>query len=207
MEMWIFIDESGDAGFKLVKGSSQHFIVSMVIFKTEEAASSTTKTIKDLSSRLNVKPEFKFAKSCNNIRDGFFEGISSCNFTTRSVVVDKTKIYSAHLKENKESFYNFFIKTMLKYDNGMLNKAKIIIDGSGDRAFKNEFKAYIRRSIPDQCVKRLSLKDSRSDPLIQLADMVAGAIARSYKTDKADYYKWRKMLYDNRQIDNVWDFK
>ncbi|MFT8440811.1 DUF3800 domain-containing protein [Acetobacter fabarum] len=205
--MWIFIDESGDAGFKLVKGSSQHFIVSMVIFKTEEATSSTTRTIKDLAEKLNIKPEFKFAKSCNNIRDGFFEGISNCDFTTRSVVVDKSKIYSSHLKENKESFYNFFIRTMLKYDNGRLNKAKIIIDGSGDRAFKNEFKAYIRRSIPDQCVKKLSLKDSRSDPLIQLADMVAGAIARSYKRDKADCSRWRKILKDNCQIDNIWDFQ
>lgn len=206
MGMWIFIDESGDAGFKLVRGSSQHFIVSMVIFHTEDAATATTRTIERLAGELRVKPEFKFAKSCDKVRDGFFAGISGCQFTTRSVVVDKTKIYSTHLKEHKECFYNFFIRTMLKYDNGILDQAKIIIDGSGDRTFKNEFKAYIRRSLPEQSIRKLSLKDSKSDPLIQLADMVAGAIARSYKSDKSECDKWRRMLHANRQIDNVWNF-
>lgn len=205
--MLIFIDESGDAGFKLVRGSSQHFIISMVIFRDAQDARATSAKITALATRLNIKPEFKFTKSCNDYRDAFFNEISNCKFTTRSVVVDKQKIYSNHLKENKESFYNFFIKTMLKYDNGILKDAKIIIDGSGDKSFKLEFKAYIRRCIPTACVKKLSLKDSCTDPLIQLADMVAGAIARSYKTEKLDCSRWREILYRNNQIDNIWEFQ
>jgi tryptophan 2,3-dioxygenase len=35
--------------------------------------------------------------------------------------------------------------------------------------------------------------DSKKDSLIQLADIVAGAIARSYK-DKADAWKYKELL-------------
>jgi len=49
------------------------------------------------------------------------------------------------------------------------------------------------------------MKDSRGDTLVQLADMCVGAIARSYREDRKDNDRWRKMLLP--RIDDVWDFK
>jgi Protein of unknown function (DUF3800) len=46
--------------------------------------------------------------------------------------------------------------------------------------------------------------NSANDRLAQLADMCAGAIARSYKSDRDQATRWRRML--GRKIENVWEF-
>ncbi|MFA6518596.1 MAG: DUF3800 domain-containing protein [Candidatus Shapirobacteria bacterium] len=46
--MLIFIDESGDAGFRIQKGSSAHFVISLVIFDDELDAEETALKIKRL---------------------------------------------------------------------------------------------------------------------------------------------------------------
>jgi hypothetical protein len=46
--------------------------------------------------------------------------------------------------------------------------------------------------------------DSAGNDLIQLADMVAGAIYRSYQIDKTDCATYRSVL--RPRIDDVWDF-
>ena len=72
---------------------------------------------------------------------------------------------------------------MLQHDGGALVDASIVIDGSGDRQFKRAMRSYLRQHLDERSVRKVRLKDSRKDPLIQLADMVAGAIARSYRVD------------------------
>lgn len=205
--MYVFIDESGDPGFKIEKGSSPIFVTSMVIFDTAQDADEATKLIKELKGELRVKPEFKFNKSHHAVRDGFFHRVSDLRFRTRCVVVQKDLIYSDALRTVKDSFYKFFIRNMMQHDGGALVDAKVVIDGSGDRPFKRAFRSYLRKHIDSSCVKKVDLKDSVKDPLVQLADMTAGAIARSYRKDRADSNRWRSALYRAGQIENVWEFK
>jgi len=45
------------------------------------------------------------------------------------------------------------------------------------------------------------------DNLIQLADMAAGAIARSYRLEsRHNPRRWRQMLADADKIEDVWNF-
>src|SRR5262245_43402859 len=71
----VFIDESGDAGFKLSKGSSSIFAVGMVMFKDAESAQKTQVVIDELKKKLGIKPEFKFSKSSADVRDAFFANL------------------------------------------------------------------------------------------------------------------------------------
>lgn len=205
--MLVFIDESGDPGFKLERGSSPIFVTSMVMFDDNDIANRANQKISALRKSLRIEPEFKFNKCKNEYRDRFFEEIAPFNFRTRCVVVQKDLIYSPALKTVKESFYKFFIKMMMRHDGGALQNAKVIIDGSGDRLFKRQFRSYLRKNFAPDCIKSLDLKDSVRDPLIQLADMAAGAVARSYREDRSHNDKWRKMLAANGQLENVWEFK
>lgn len=205
--MLVFIDESGDPGFKLTKRSSPNFVTSMVIFDDHDQARACQKRISQLCGELRVKPEFKFSKLYSPYRDTFFEEISGFEFRTRSVVVQKELIYSETLRTVKETFYKFFIRNMLQHDGGALSNAKVVIDGSGDRVFKRAFRSYLRKNLDVNSVKKVELRDSVKDPLIQLADMTAGAVARSYRSDRADSNRWRSTLHRNGQIENVWDFK
>lgn len=204
--MLVLIDESGCPGFKLGKGSTPHFVVAMVRFNDMMQAEETSANIARLRDSLGVKPEFKFCKCCDDYKDAFFECIRGAKFKARAIVVDKATLYSGHLRTNADSFYNFFVQRMLKHDNGTLAGAKIKIDGSGDREFKNALSKYLRRHLGEGKIKDIKFVDSRSDNLIQLADMCAGAIARSYKDDtRSQCWRWRHAL--SGALEDVWEFK
>ncbi len=203
--MLVFIDESGDPGFKVASGSSPVFVMAMVMFENGEAAQQTSLNIEELRKRLGFRTEFKFNKSREEVRDAFFEAVRGCPFRVRAIVVEKQRIRSSILREQKDAFYNFFLKTMVRFDNGRLSSARIIIDGSGDRAFRQGLAKHVTRNAAKGAIKDVRFKDSANDALVQLADMCAGAIARSYRIDRAEANRWRNML--NKHIDDVWDFK
>jgi hypothetical protein len=203
--MLVFIDESGDPGFKVDKGSTPVFTVAMVIFADGQAAAQTERVISGAQARLRVKPEFKFTKASDPVRDGFFAAVCRCPFLVRAIVVRKEAIYSPHLRTDKEDFYRFFVRQMMAYDGGELDQARVVIDGSGEREFRRKLGSALRRQV-GQKLKEVRFSDSRSDQLVQLADMCAGAIARSYRSDRgSDAGRWRLAL--GPRIGNVWDFR
>ena len=196
--MLVLIDESGDAGFKLARGSTQHFIVAMVIFDDFKEAERASDIIEAARTTLRIRTEFKFNKCSGQVKDGFFAMVAPCKFTVRAIVVDKAKIYSENLREHKEMFYNFFVKSLLQHDHNALVGARVKIDGSGDREFKRELAAYLKRESTGRKIVSVKFVESHRDNLIQLADMVAGAIARSYRVDdRNEPDRWRKMLNNN----------
>ena len=110
--------------------------------------------------------------------------MKSSEFKVRAIVVEKEKIYSQLLRSDKDTFYAFFVKTMLKFDGGLLNGAKVVIDGSGDRAYRQQLAKYLRQHCAEGAIKEVKFANSSGDRLVQLADMCAAAIARSYKTEE-----------------------
>lgn len=204
--MLILIDESGDAGFKVAKGSTPHFVVAMVIFRDLAQAEAASVAIAAARERLRVKPEFKFNKCAHQVRDGFFEAVRPFAFTVRALVVDKARIYSDGLREDKGRFYNYFVRMLLKHDGGALQGARVKIDGSGDREFKQELGRYLRSQSEVGKLASVKFAESHRDNLIQLADMAAGAIFRSYRADdRKDADRWRTMLAS--KIEDIWEFR
>jgi hypothetical protein len=203
--MLLFIDESGDPGFKLAQGASSIFAAAMVIFNSEEDAAQTQAVIENSKARKMHKSEFKFSKCSSDVRDLFFDAVRRCPFIVRAIVIQKEEIHSLHLKSNKESFYQFFVKEMMKHDDGVLQDAKVIIDGSGDRLFRKKLNTVLRSKLNAGVIQSVRFKDSKGDVLIQLADMCVGAIARSYRDDREEGNRWRQKLAP--RIDDVWEFK
>nr|VFJ75609.1 MAG: Protein of unknown function (DUF3800) [Candidatus Kentron sp. FM]VFJ75717.1 MAG: Protein of unknown function (DUF3800) [Candidatus Kentron sp. FM]VFK22644.1 MAG: Protein of unknown function (DUF3800) [Candidatus Kentron sp. FM] len=204
--MLVLIDESGDPGFKLARGSSPFFVVAMVLFRDFEEAERARLAIRDGRESLRVKPEFKFNKASDPVRDGFFELVLPFDFRVRALVVDKARIYSTNLREETERFYNYFVKLLMKHDHGALIDAHVKIDGSGNRPFQREMKRYLRQQLGPGKIRSFKFADSRRDSLIQLADMAAGAIARSYREgDRTRHNRWRRAL--EPKIEDVWEFR
>lgn len=121
--------------------------------------------------------------------------------------MDKTKLYSPKLRDDTDSFYHYFVKQLMQYDNDVLINASIKIDGSGDKEFKKTLTAYLRQSIGQNKIKKFKFMDSKSDNLIQLADMIVGAIARSYSETRKDGDRWLNVLDKKGKIKNLWNFK
>ncbi len=208
--MIVFIDDSGDPGFKITKGSSRVFVICCVVFDDELEAEKTAIKIKELRRRLKKSDrfEFKFNKCSRKIRVEFLKAIADSKFRVRAIVMPKEKIYSEELKRSKESFYNFTIKMVLKHSAGTIKNARIRLDGRGNREFRRKLLVYLRKNLNTKerkIVKNIRFRDSRKDVLIQLADMVAGSINRSFQTEKTDAQIYLEIV--KPRVDDIWVFQ
>jgi len=207
--MLVFIDDSGDPGFKFNKGSTSHFVIAMVIFDDDLEVEKTAVAIKELKRDIGLSDadEFRFFKTCNDYKKLFFKKIKPFSFKIRALVVNKSVIYSTKLKTDKNSFYAYFIKEVIKKSHNTLLNARIRIDGSGDRIFRRNFFTYLRRELNStdrKLMKNCKMLDSKGNVMIQMADMVAGCVNRtqSTKPDAKDYIKIIK-----GHVEDIWRFK
>jgi len=202
--MWVFVDESGDPGFKFGRGSTSHFVVALVIFDKPGHIEQTDQVIARLKSRLGLRTtfEFKFNRLKRQWRIDFLRAVRYSPFRIRAMVVDKRILRSPNLRK-KDIFYNYFVGQVFKHHFGSLQGAKVRVDGQSGREFRREFNAYIRKNAGD-AVASITFLDSKNNNLIQLADMVAGAIHRAYRDDhKNDPYYLRLL---RPRIEDLWEF-
>lgn len=202
--MLIFIDDSGDPGFKLAKGSSSHFVIACVIFDDNLDAEETALKIKRLRRELKWREnkEFKFNKASRQIRMQFLQEVKACNFRVRAVLVDKSLVRSDELKGNKNSFYNYMIKEVLSKCGPSIKDAKVRLDGHEDRAYKKAATTYFRKQV--SAVKDFKFVDSKTDNLIQLTDMIAGTILRSAQ-GKPGAEEYIKVI--SKRLEDIWNFR
>ncbi|MBU1032573.1 MAG: DUF3800 domain-containing protein [Patescibacteria group bacterium] len=208
--MLVFIDDSGDPGFKLDKGSTRFFVIAMIIFEDELQAEETAVAIKKLRRELEFPDdtEFRFFKSSKDVRKKFLDTVKPFGFKIRALIVNKSLIYSEELKNNRNKFYAYFIKETLKHHGGSIINAKVRIDGGGDRIFRRNFITYLRRelnTVNNKVFKNCKMVDSRTNTLIQLADMIAGSINRAQQTDKKDCQEYHAKIL--KHIEDEWFFK
>jgi hypothetical protein len=207
--MLVFIDDSGDPGFKMERGSSSAFVIALVIFDDNLEAEKTSLAIKELKRKLKVSDrfEFKFNKSDRKFRKYFFESIYKFKFRVRAIVVKKDSIYSQRLKNYKEDFYNFIVMQVLKHSVKTIKNAKIKFDKSGEKALRDEMRVYLSKQLDNKnkkIFKDFKFVDSKQNTLVQLADMVAGSIFSSVTgKDKLSLQKLEK----SGRVEDIWLFK
>lgn len=205
--MLVFIDDSGDPGFKVEKGSSAVFVIALVIFDDDLEAEKTAIEIKQLKRDLKFPDvvEFKFHKSRIQIKRKFLQKVSGYKFRIRAIAVKKENIRSSFLVNNKESFYNYIVMQVLKNSKKTITNAKLKFDRRGEKKIRDNLRVYLSRELDNKSnniFKDLKFVDSRTNVLIQLADMVAGTIATFYKDKNKDIIKIIK-----KRVEDIWEFK
>lgn len=203
--MFVYVDESGDTGFKFDRGSTRYFVVTLLLVDDPVPLQSA---IDRLRQSLGYAPEveFHFAKSSGAIRERFLRTIQPLRFAIRTLIVDKQLITRPHMRK-RETFYNYLVRLCLTYDDGAINGATLILDESvRSKRSKDDFRVYLRKMLntdpTSPKVKRTLYHRSHTDSLIQAADMVCGAIFAAYERDEPRYraiirrhlqdeWKWR----------------
>ena len=192
--MRAYIDESGDPGLKIGQGSSAFFVIAVILFDDQKEEDVVDKRLSLLRHELGLKPffEFKFNKASHNIRSSFLKAVAPYNFFYYGIVINKKELYGEGFKQ-KESFYKYVMQLVLLNAREHLEETGIYIDSSGNRDFRRQFNNYLKLKINQgkRHVRKVDFLDSKKSNHIQLADMVAGAIHRSFseKKDAEDYIR------------------
>jgi hypothetical protein len=188
--MVVLIDESGDCGLKFGKGSSDYFACVAVVFPDDFSMDACDRTIAVLRAKMKWRSEFHFSSSSDKIRRAFLESVCQDDFKYAGFVVDKRKFYG-HIFSNPTEFYEFSVGIVCDHVKPLLHNAKIIIDKNGDRAFRQRLERRLKAQMTDTAgicrIRKVAMEASHSNNLLQLADMLCGAVMRSYTASDSSF--------------------
>lgn len=190
--MLIFMDESGDTGFKLNKVSSRYFVLTAVIFDSLEEAEKANEAVKEVRKELKRSEslEFKFSTGTNDYtKELFLRKLSKCNFHYRSIVIDK-KTLKQREPNPKDSIYMLVADQLFLRAKSRIKNATVFVDLI-TKSFMQDFNKYLRSRLNtdlEKLIGEIKHRNSKGNNLLQLADMVCGAIYRKYNRDDDTYY-------------------
>src|SRR3989338_1374050 len=200
--MLIFMDESGDTGFQFSRLSSKFFVLTIVIFDDLLDAEKANEGIKELRKELKLQEslEFKFSTGTSNrVKRAFLQKLSKYNFRYRSVVIDKTILAKREPLHPKDSLYMLVADQLFLRAEDRVKNASVFVDRI-TKSFVDDFNVYLKRRLNtrlEKIIGRMKHQDSRSNNLLQLADMVCGAIYRKYNRSDDKFYKLIKKREDD----------
>ncbi len=89
--MLVFVDEAGDPGLKLGQGSSQYFVVGLVIFEDNEEAQAADDRITLLRREMRLDPrfEFSFNRCRRQFREQFLQAVAPYEFFYYGIAINK----------------------------------------------------------------------------------------------------------------------
>ena len=173
-------DESGDASLNFRKGASRYFVISVVATQFPDSLRDYLENIrKNLS--LADHYEFGFHKLASvKLREKVFTALSKADFEAWAIFVDKTLLGEELRSMTGLERYLFFIAELIKeIPEEKRAGGTLILDEFGypDKT-KDELKRILKARNIAHGFRRISIRHSQSESLIQIADLVAGAIWR-----------------------------
>ena len=153
--------------------------------------------------------EFHFAKNSKNVREQFLRAVTPHTFFYHVFALNKdpNKLYGPGF-DVKESMYKFTARLTFENAKPYLDNARVVVDESGDRKFRDELAAYLRKRVRNtegrRLIRGVKLQRSDSNNLLQLADYVA-SISNRVVLGKQDSIDLRnKYLATHELTAQVW---
>ena len=192
----IFIDESGtlpDPRDKFV------VICGVGVRQTKEAKNIISRILSSLKQRKIRIKEIKFYHAGQNTKRQFLSGIVSANFEIFALIVNKKGRKIADSPEN----FALLVADLVNEINlwYKLKKINLVIDRHFHRKVdQNKFSRFIRQSTNSLSKYQIKHADSQQDPLVNTADMPAGAILWKYADKDPQFYN---LIKENIVVEKI----
>ncbi len=173
-------DESGDASFRFDKGASRYFVIAVIATPSPEHLRSVLEKLRQ-DIGLVSRYEFGFHKlTSEKLRSRVFSVLSEAGFEAWAILVDKTMLGEPFKAMSGLDLYLFFVSELIRcIPNEKRAGGTLILDEFGYRdQTKDELKRIMKARSIQHGFRRISIRRSQSEQLIQIADLVAGAILR-----------------------------
>lgn len=174
-------DEAGDISFRFERGASRYFV--MAVLGTQEPDS-----LRDLLANVRQKAhlpknfDFHFNSLASaKLRNFLFESLSERDFEVWGIIIDKTNLSDAfrYLVPGLDFYLYFASELIQKIPADKREGGTLILDEFGQpEQTRDELKRIMKERGIRHGFNRIAVRRSQSEPLIQVADLVAGAILR-----------------------------
>lgn len=173
-------DESGDASFNFQKGASRNFVVAVI---GTQYPDDLRRLLEKLRKDSNLPDIYEFGYhrlSSEQLRKRVFSALSNASFDVWAIVVDKATLPDTFKAMSGLDFYLYFVSELIRQipDQNREGGTLILDEFGYPEQTKEELKRIMKaRNIPHK-FRRISIRRSKSESLIQIADLIAGAIWR-----------------------------
>ena len=183
-------DESGDASFAFDKGASHYLVIAAISTAEPDALRQALLDFRD-SSGLPETFEFKFHNvSSASLRKRTFAFLAQQNFDCWAVIADKTTLPDTFRVMHGLEFYLYFVTELIQLiPEEKRAQATLILDEFGSASqTKTELRRVLKARSVTPSFRQTRTARSRSEPLLQIADLVAGAIVRRDAKAQSEAY-------------------
>jgi hypothetical protein len=138
-----------------------------------------------LRRQYSLLPQYEFSfhnTTSTRLRTALWETLPRLDFRVWAVVVDKRRLPDAFLAMQPRAFYVFFVTEVIRLIPESEREGSILLLDEFDRSGKTlaEVKRTLKLRHIRRGFKRIRVRRSRSEDLVQIADLVAGAVLRRY---------------------------
>jgi hypothetical protein len=174
-------DEAGDASFSFNEGASTHFVLALIATAHPDVLRADLARLREQRS-LPADYEFKYHRlSSTALRVAVIETLQALDFVIYALTVDKTLLPVYLRTLDAHSFYALLAAELIAQVPLSEREGAILLLDEFDprgRSLLALQRALKRRETRRGFRKMLNVR-SRSEPLVQIADLVAGAILRA----------------------------
>lgn len=183
-------DEAGDVSFAFARGASRYFVVAVIATAQPDELRQVVEQIRRRAN-LPTNYEFRFHKlSSARLRQQVFTTLADADFEGWAIVVDKSDLSDSFRVMHPLDVYLYFVTELIAViPQAKREGATLILDefGAPDSLNKELRRVMQARNIP-RSFNRVLARRSRSEPLIQIADLIAGAVLRRDSKGDTDAY-------------------
>ena len=205
--MVIAIDESGDNGKKLWHGSSRWFILGAAIANETDTCGVVCRAVKQFVHDYDMVEELHFSHNTPETHEAFLQYMNGQDYLFACYAIDKRKLLARRpwVLRSKLQLYDYALGALFEKIKMGLDNPTVIIDQNGPPWLTKSVNKYVlnnygsRHKGDNHAIKDMYADNSATQPLLQLADYIAGA-SRHYIESYTDAYLYEKYLASKGKI-------
>ncbi len=183
--MKIAIDESGDSGRKLWRGSSQWFVLAaVVVAESGMECGPICRAVAEYRERYMAGAELHFSHNSHEQHEDFFRFMDDKDYVFAAVAIDKRRLLLTHpqILRSKKALFEYGIDALFSKIKQALDNPVVLIDEGGSYAFNKSLTRHLTKRFGSRhkgdlrSIKYVDIVSSIDEPLVQLADYVAGSV-------------------------------
>ena len=184
-------DEAGDFSFKFEKGASRYVVIVVIATPEPDALRELLSNIRK-ENRLSPSHEFGFHNiSSAQFRQRIFTSLRSANFEAWALVANKTTLPEVfRLFTSGLDLYTFFVSEVVNHIPPEKRAGgTLILDEIGyPEQTRDELKRTFKKRNINHGFNRISMRRSKQESLIQIADLIAGSILQRDSRNQSEAY-------------------